>query len=305
MASQFHYSVERVSETLQKIFVHEPSYFKTQLGTSHECTLDHTHNYMQLWYCLHGSFRHVVNGQAFTQRAGDFIVVPPYCSHQIDTSNSDPDLRFIFCDLSDDFLAIFPESNEKSTLFNLVYLRPMLMGAQEMRPFLSFNGETAKKIEALYMELLHEFKNSSESSHPYIRATLIRLLTLIAQEYETVMPTKEDLLYKKYRTAIQDALDYIESNYTDNITLSQIAKISLMSVRSFSFVFKHITGKTFLEYLQSLRVHRACNLLRNSNETLTQICIHCGFSDITYFGRVFKKITGMSPSSYRKEYQKN
>ena len=304
MAQGFEYSAKQVPSDVQELFLHDPAYFKTQLGTSHEQSINHTHNYMQLWYVLRGSFRHVFNGQDFQQSTGDFIIVPPFCSHVIDTSKSPDNVEFIFCDLSDGFLNEFPDSEEKTTLFNLTYLRPLLVNAKQMRPFLSFYGEAKQQIESIYFELLKEYQKSSDLSETYIRANVLRLLTLVAREYESIAPLEDDALFAKYRAAIQDALDYIDLHYTENITLTEIAKIALMSVRSFSYVFKSITGKTFLEYVHYLRVRRAREMLIAGNDSLTHICYECGFCDITYFGRVFKKITGETPSSYRKKYKK-
>lgn len=303
MSSSFQYSAKPDKEEIHELFLHDPYHFKTQLGTSHEQSINHKHNYMQLWYVLRGSFRHVFNGQDFYQGSGDFIIVPPFCSHIIDTSQSQ-NVEFIFCDLSDGFLNAFPDSDEKTTLFNLAYLRPLLVNANQMRPFLSFKGESKKQIETIYFELLEEYKKANELSKTHIRSNVLRLLTLVAREYESIAPVEDDALFAKYRAAIQDALDYIDQHYTENITLGEIAKIALMSVRSFSYVFKQITGKTFLEYVHYLRVRQAREFLVDTDYSLTHICCQCGFYDITYFGRVFKKITGMTPSAYRKKYGK-
>ena len=297
----FAYTGKPPEDDAKELFLHEPAYFKTQLGTSHEQSINHTHNYMQLWYVLRGSFRHVFSGQEFIQSAGDFLFVPPFYSHVIDTSNAPRDVSFIFCDLSDEFLSIFPDSEEKNALFDLAYLRPLLVNARKMQPFLSFHGKAKQQVEAIYFELLHEYQHRNALSRTYIAANVLRLLTLVAREYETRSPSSDDALFAQYRAAIQSALDYIDLHYTEDITLPEISKIALMSVRSFSSVFKSITGKTFLEYVHYLRIHRAEKLLRETNMSLMAICFDCGFRDATYFGRVFKKITGETPGTYRRK----
>ena len=74
----------------------------------------------------------------------------------------------------------------------------------------------------------------------------------------------------------------------------------MMSPTYFSYVFKQITGRTFTEYLNYLRIMKAKELLTNSNKTVSGISYEVGFNDPAYFDRVFKKEVGMSPGKYRK-----
>lgn len=295
--------VPSITDDVQKHYLFNPCHFKMHKDTSHELSPIHMHNYMQLWYVLEGSFRHSIDNQIFVQKQGDFLFVPPFFPHQIDTSESQ-NVEFIFCDLTEGFLNIFPDSNEKETLFNLTYLRPVIMNAYHKNPFLSFTGKSKKQFENLFLELLNEYSNSSELSSTYLRTLIARLFTLITREYEAVSPHEEDALFIKYRYAIQDALDHIDTHFTENIHLKDICKIALMSVSSFSYVFKQITGKTFIEYVNYLRVRHACNLLMDTNRSLLNICNECGFYDLAYFSRIFKRILGYPPSTYRKNIKK-
>ena len=281
------------------LFQNDKLYFKVQKGTSQELSVSHVHDYLQIWYVLRGSFRHVVDNRDFIQAAGDLLIIPPYISHQIDTRRSEG-VEFIFCDMADNFLNLFPEGMEKNTLFNLTCLRPLMYNATNATPFLSFTGEVAQRIGRLYLDLLAEYKKASNLSPIYIRSDLVRLLALIAEEYNQAVPQKDDAVYSRYRTALQDAMDYIELHYTEPISREDVCKIALMSVSSFSYVFKQITGQTFMEYLHLLRIRCAQKLLRETSLSVTDVCLACGFSDLTHFGRIFKKNTGLSPNQYLK-----
>ena len=290
---------DHISREVQLHFQNNSLHFKVQKGTSRELAVPHAHDYLQIWYVLRGSFRHVVDNRDYIQAAGDLLIVPPYTSHQIDTSRSE-DVEFIFCDMADNFLNLFPEGMEKNTLFNLTCLRPLMYNAASATPFLSFTGEAAQRIESLYLELLTEYKKACNLSPIYIRSDLVRLLALIAEEYDRAAPQKDGAVYARYRIALQDAMDYIELHYTEPISREEVCKIALMSVSSFSYVFKQITGQTFMEYLHLLRIRCAQKLLRETSLSVTEICLNCGFSDITHFGRIFKKNTGLSPNQYLK-----
>ena len=292
------------SEHILPQFANNPCHFRALTGRTHELDLLHRHNYMQLWYCVRGSFLHNYNGKEFCQKRGDFIFVPPFIPHQLDTRISD-NVEFIFCDLSDGFINMLSDAADKNTLFNLAYLKPCLVKAHEMQAAVSFSGEDAAQLEALLFELVDEFQSGHGTSTLYIRTLLLRILSMVCHKYQAFAPSREDELFFKYRTSIQNALNYIDTNYTQNITLQEISKIALMSVRSFSYVFKEITGETFVSYLNFLRIRHARNLLIKTNKSLTTICLECGYHDLQYFTRIFKKLTKLPPGLYRKQHQKS
>lgn len=293
-------STSEKTDSVKKEFLYHPHYFRARKSNSHELSALHMHNYMQLWYGLRGTFRHSFNNVYYNQSEGDFLFVPPFFPHQIDTSQSE-NAEFIYCDFSDEFLDVLPNSSEKNTLFNLAYLRPLITNAYNMKPYISFPQETAKQIKYFLLELIKEQDNLNELSPTYLRTTLTRILNLVAHEYETIAPQKDDALFIKYRAAIQEALNYIDENYMENIQLKTISKIALMSERSFSYVFKQITGRTFLDYLQYMRIRQAQSLLEKTDQPLISICLECGFYDTAHFCHTFKRITGFSPGAYRKK----
>lgn len=106
---------------------------------------------------------------------------------------------------------------------------------------------------------------------------------------------------KKYWPSfLKDVYKYIENNYTRKLCLDEIAKRGRLSKYHFCRVFKTLTGKTFLEYVNNIRIEKAKELLRKSLFSITDICFKVGFADISNFNRTFKKIAGMAPTKYRK-----
>jgi AraC-like DNA-binding protein len=98
---------------------------------------------------------------------------------------------------------------------------------------------------------------------------------------------------------IQQAACFINDNYRTNICLDAVAVEAGMSPSHFSRMFKKVMGLSYQEYLNSCRVTKAKDLLRTSALSVTEIAISLGFSDPTGFGRIFRKLTGQTPSSYR------
>ncbi len=103
---------------------------------------------------------------------------------------------------------------------------------------------------------------------------------------------------------IDKVLSYIQSNYTQKLSLSGIAAMAHMNPAAFCRYFKEQSGKTLLEYIMDVRIGYACRLLVVSKMTVAQIALECGFDSLTHFNKMFKKLTKFTPTSYREHILK-
>lgn len=101
---------------------------------------------------------------------------------------------------------------------------------------------------------------------------------------------------------IKKVYNYIQANYNKKIKVEEVASLVDLSVVSFSRLIKQRTGKTFVDFLNELRLGHATRLLIESNKTITEICFECGFNNISNFNRIFKKSQGCTPSQFRESY---
>ena len=98
---------------------------------------------------------------------------------------------------------------------------------------------------------------------------------------------------------IRNSLTYIRENFGQNITLVDLARNLYVSPAYLSKVFSTEIGQPFSKYLQEYRVNKAIEYLRDSQYKVYQIASICGFSDVAYFSKIFKSVTGMTPNQYR------
>ncbi len=103
---------------------------------------------------------------------------------------------------------------------------------------------------------------------------------------------------------IQQAVRFINDNYRTDIRLAAAAREAGMSPSHFSRIFKKVMDLSYQDYLNSRRITKAKNLLRTSAQSVTEIAVSLGFSDPTGFGRIFKKLTGHTPSAFRSLHPK-
>jgi len=104
---------------------------------------------------------------------------------------------------------------------------------------------------------------------------------------------------------MQRVLSYIDSNLTDEIERAHVAAAAHLSPGAFSRFFKLRTGRTLPEYVNALRIGRACEMLAGENGKVTDIALDCGFQNLANFNRHFRKLTKLSPSEYRQQFRKN
>ena len=100
-----------------------------------------------------------------------------------------------------------------------------------------------------------------------------------------------------------DAYNYIRENYFKPISLAKIAKAARMSPFSFSRYFKKNCGAGFIEYLNRVRMNKACYLLRETEYQVNEIASECGFSSISNFNKQFRKLESYSPRDYRAQFK--
>ncbi len=103
----------------------------------------------------------------------------------------------------------------------------------------------------------------------------------------------------KSLSLIEQAKEYIQSNYQKDISLADVSREVNISPYYFSKVFKEETGENFIEYLTSVRINQAKALLNRPELSMKEICALSGYSDPNYFSRLFKKNVGLTPTEYK------
>jgi YesN/AraC family two-component response regulator len=103
----------------------------------------------------------------------------------------------------------------------------------------------------------------------------------------------------RHAAALRKAERFIYENYNRKISLKEIADASGLSAPYFSTIFKEEMGENLSTYLNRLRVEKACHLLTETNLSLSEIAGSCGFEDQSWFSKIFKSYTRLSPGKYR------
>ena len=266
----------------------------------------HAHDYYQAWYVLRGHCDHYVEGQHHPMRAGDAFILPPNFVHRTELGENG---KILCCEFSlDDTLfgpssAYFRKMREITNGMSFAMLFQQDMHDAQVK--FTFCAKTQRRIEQLMMLMLEEYENAELLYEDFLQVQVIEMLLLCIREYAQSpahQPTEE--LYSRYREIIQRAIAYIDVHYADPLTLEDVCRLSTLSKTYFCYLFKQQTGKTFVEYLQALRVAKAAELLTSCADSITEIGQRAGFQDSTHFARTFKKLKGITPREYRRGVKK-
>lgn len=124
----------------------------------------------------------------------------------------------------------------------------------------------------------------------------------VTEMLEDLISTIQNTQTYPHLVLLSAALKHMEQNLSQELNREDIAKIAGMSPGHFSRIIKETTGKTFSEILTGYRIARASQLLVRTNKSLVQIALECGFTDQSYFSRVFRKSKNCTPNEYRKQH---
>ena len=190
-------------------------------------------------------------------------------------------------------------------LFMNVLMRNQFRTIREMfekaRHGLVFPCDTAERIKPMLMDLGEE-QNGFRS--------YMKLMQLI---YELSLDSQARILSSSAFSHIDEETDsrrvkkvlaYLQANYQREIRLADVAALVGMSEGAFSRFIKKRTAKTFVDYLNGVRLGTATRMLIDTTRSVSEICYECGFNNLSNFNRLFKKKKGCTPKEFRENYSK-
>ncbi|MEG2596791.1 MAG: AraC family transcriptional regulator [Oscillospiraceae bacterium] len=261
----------------------------------------HCHDYIQMWYVVEGECIHNFNGSAYRLSRGNVFVLPPGVFHSMQAKNQDSVL--IGLEFSAKFINEEINENNRSDLFDYAYLNPFVVSLEEVKPLFPLAGSVSKVIEMLLEETLFEYTKKAPHYTLFIKANILKILALIAREYDNGVDKKKKSLVDRYKTTIYNVLEYVDSHYAEKIYLEEMCHMTMLSPSYFSDVFKQVTGRTFTEYVTHIRIEKSKELLLQKDKNISGVAFAVGFSDNAHFDKMFKKEIGITPLQYRKNLQ--
>ncbi len=261
--------------------------YLTNRGADHfSC---HWHEKIELLYFIKGEVLIKCNSLDFIARKGDLIVVN---SNELHQGNLLSDSAEYYCIIFD--TALF--QSRYIDACETKYINPI----SQNRILFKNKVNSSLEVKKCISEFIKEYEQKEIGYEMAVKSIIYRLLVLLLRNHvQLVLTSKEYDTRMKNLKRFNNVLEYIENHYNEKIAIEQLCDISNISRFHFCRLFKSITGKTLKDYLNLLRVNKAELLLKDGELNVTEVAMACGFDDINYFSRVFKKYKKVPPSSIK------
>lgn len=247
----------------------------------------HWHTDYEIIRVQRGELRMRLDGKYFTVRQGEVILISDGVMH------GGTPVDCVYECLVFDFAGLAARGRVCPP-----QLRKILEHKRTIQMVLSSENEEVRQVVCQLLDAMHFRQPGYEF---LAQGLLFQMIGLILQHHlyshteEPGRKTTEQLL------SLKNAMAFIQENYSQKITLAQLAKAAGMSPKYFCSFFYDMTQKTPVEYLNFYRIECACEQLLSTEDTVTEIAFSCGFNDVSYFTKTFRKYTDTTPLLYRRK----
>lgn len=235
------------------------------------CT--HWHREFELMRVISGKFTLYLNEAEYVLGSGDSVLVPGGIVHGAQAENC---------------------------VYECIVFSPGLMyvSAQCRSLVKGFAGQCYFYKDNKIMDKIFEALGKKEKGFQFefLSGIYMLIADIAKNKSESAHHTVKNEKYEK----IKSALMLIEENYASHFTLSELAASCGMSPNYFCRFFKEMTQKTPFDYINIYRINVACEMIAAGQRNITEVAFACGFNDLSYFIKIFKRYKGVSPKAYLK-----
>lgn len=264
----------------------------------------HSHDFYELNIITRGRGRHYIENKNFPAEPGDVFAIPPHIRHGYWAEN---DKMSIFHLLIGKYMftkyhKVFGQFSGVQLLFET---EPQIRrNSDRVSLFLHLTEEQLLEYLPKMKELIQLSSFSYDGSKTLFELRSVCLICdlahLISADYRS-KTTEEHTNHTVY--SLIPTAEYMNENYGNHITLTDLAKRAMLSSSSYMRHFKKLFGLPPIEYLIQLRVKHASEMLAETDKSITTIAQDCGFFDCSHMTRIFKQVYDLTPSEYRKKHK--
>ncbi len=245
----------------------------------------HFHNFIEIGICHYGLGEVVLGDKHYRFMEQSIVIIPPNLPH---TTNCDPGTMAYWEWMYFDMEAVLDDMFSKDSLA----ARKMKQHLYE-RPFY-FSSEDQPAMD----HILRMIKKEMEEKKYFYRESVKGLLRTFIVELLRMRDGEEQM--KRKAVIIAPAIEYVEEHYSKPIKISSMAKACSISESHFRRLFLDHMNMKPLDYVNLVRVHKACDMMQKTDYSMEEIAYKTGFENISTFNRNFKKIVEITPYQWKK-----
>ena len=242
----------------------------------------HWQKEIELVYVKNGEASFHVADQSFIARTGDLVICESGQIHYSDSYNTQNHLDFLIFD-----------TNVISSRYHNPHFKNVLVTAEELEE-MGLNTS----LERVFSLVARELDKKQPYYKDIITAAIREFWFLLKRELPREEKAKDDRRRSRLLEEFQELLDYIDKHYAEDLTLDHASSMLHFSPSHFSKTFKKLMGMNYVTYVNMVRIEQAIQMLTTNQYRMIDIALECGFSNIRSFNRVFKEITGYTPTDF-------
>lgn len=253
----------------------------------------HYHSAVEVVLPIEGECVYTIDEEEFHVLPGEVMIVPAGCRHALRMGeNASRDLLLY------EMNGVF--SLKEFGAFRQLLARPL---------YITREHPGCEKVHDLMVDVTRVYRARGLLRNLHCYALLLEVYAVLGEHYlsSSATPAEVNALSRQLsgEDAFNRALDYVNENYMDDVTLDSLAAYAGFSRYTLSRMFRQHTGSTFTQYLNKRRVSMAEELLASTRMPVTQVALQCGFNSIATFNRVFRDVRGCTPTQYRLIYDES
>lgn len=238
----------------------------------------HTHPFTEIFFVLNGKGKFLFHREIRPIETGDLIIIPPYLEHTEQSIPGMPPLEYYIIGLD----GIAFQANGSTATAQIFC-----------------NFEQRMLIADLFAQIYYEVK-AKQYGADMICQNLLEILILRIVRSQHVVPVPINSV-RTTKECVQ-IKEYLDTNYAEHITLETLTSLTHMNKYYMAHSFTKFTGMSPIQYLNRRRLETACQLLRDTDFSVSDISSQTGFSSQSYFTQTFRKVYGITPIKYRQSH---
>lgn len=284
--------IERETEEMKEDGM---EFFPQTVSANAVGTPGHIHDTIEIVLITAGSFRIFIDDAEYSAKQGDLILFRSNTIHGVYAESQPYNEYYVLKIKPSSFFELASEKNV------MQYLLRFVIADKTAKTHWTADILKNSEIEAAFSELMREYHAEG----------VCRDISLKLAAYRVILAMLRDMMQKEDKNKLQSAaqniasqvyrsIQYINHHYNEDLDAGLCAELVSMSYSYFSRSFRKITGRTFKQYLNEVRIRHAEQLLMTTDYSVTRIASECGYNNVSYFISVYKSLRGSTPFSNRK-----
>ncbi|KMK75479.1 AraC family transcriptional regulator [Alkalihalobacillus pseudalcaliphilus] len=250
----------------------------------------HWHEEMELLYITEGTLTISINSDTYEVKPGDLIIVNSNELHKGVTAHKDVSYYCMIVDttsLHNSFIETYTQNRTLTQPNDYTLIKNMIRDDLHVKSTMD--------------NLISEQSSKKMGYELFVKSSVIYLIGYLIRNYGAKQLNEQTYTTRlKNLNRLNKVLEYIDTNYSDSLTVDTAAKMSNLSPYYFCRLFKTATGRSFVQYVNERRIEKAHMLLTKTDLSIMEVALQTGFNDANYFSRAYKKFRKESPSAARK-----